>query len=267
MPRRPNTMRRLLAGLMALAVIPLAIACGETKGAEPSPAAIATAESASRVVSITGPSGKTPEAGGADDDVMLSGRVFGSGPTGVILVHTRLADQTAWFPFATQLAATGNYTVLTFDFRGFGDSSGDKDFDVVDVDLMSAYDYMRGVLNKRTVFLVGASTGGTAALVVGTRVAVAGVVSISSPGELPPLDAEAAVRRLDVAKLFIVSKDDVPQAHDQATMVAEAPEPKDAAVYDGNAHGTDLLQGPHAAEVEQRVMDFLSQYATASSGR
>ncbi len=267
MPRHRHGRRRLLAGLIALAVIPLGLACGETRGAEPSPAAIATAESASRIVSIRGPSGKTSAAGGAEDDVTLSGRVFGSGPAGVILAHMRPADQIAWFPFATQLAATGEYTVLTFDFRGFGDSSGEKDFDVVDVDLLSAYDYMRDVLGKSTVFLVGASMGGTASLVLGTRIPVAGVVSISSPGEFPPLDAEAAVQRLDVPKLFIVSKDDVPQAHDQATMVAEAPAPKAEFVYEGNAHGTDLLQGPHAAAVEERVMAFLDRYAVGASGR
>ena len=43
-------------------------------------------------------------------------------------------------------------------------------------------------------------------------------------------------------------------------MYAEAQQPKDQAIYDGNAHGTDLLQGPHAAAVEQKITDFLAQY-------
>ena len=63
-------------------------------------------------------------------------------PTGVILAHMRPADQTAWYPFALKLAATGKFTVLTFDFRGFGDSGGEKDFDLLDADLAAAYAYM-----------------------------------------------------------------------------------------------------------------------------
>ncbi|MHB8377705.1 MAG: hypothetical protein ACYDEB_12240 [Dehalococcoidia bacterium] len=41
-------------------------------------------------------------------------------------------------------------------------------------------------------------------------------------------------------------------------MYAAAAEPKDQAVYDGSAHGTDLLDGPRAREVEQRLLAFLA---------
>lgn len=256
---RGGRARIVFACLFALALLPLAAACDESTSAEPSPAVIETAQSVSRPVSITSPMGKTPRAGG-EESVMLGGHVFGNGATGVILAHMRPADQTAWFPFAAMLAATGRYTVLTFDFRGFGESPGDKDFDVVDVDLTSAYDYMRQQLHIQKVFLVGASMGGTASLVVGTRVPVAGVVSVSSPGQFPPLDAVAAVPQLKAPKLFIVSKDDVPQARSQEEMFAAAPEPKDEQVYDGNAHGTDLLQGAHTGEVESRISDFLAAH-------
>jgi pimeloyl-ACP methyl ester carboxylesterase len=249
--------REAIAWLDTLALLPVAVACRDTSRAEPSPAVIETAQSISRAVSITSPAGKTRADG---DDVTLGGHVFGRGSTGVILAHMRPADQTAWFAFAAMLAATGRYTVLTFDFRGFGESGGDKDFDVVDVDLTSAYDYMRQQLHIEKVFLVGASMGGTASLVIGTRVPVAGVVSVSSPGEFPPLDAVAAVPQLTVPKLFITSKDDVPQERSQEEMFAAAPEPKDEEVYDGDAHGTDLLQGPHASEVERRISDFLAAH-------
>jgi hypothetical protein len=76
-----------------------------------------------------------------------------------------------------------------------------------------------------------------------------------------PLDAIAAVPHLTVPKLFIVSSGDVPQAKDEDTMYAEATDPKDQAIYDGNAHGTDLLQGPHAQAVEQKIMAFLAEHS------
>jgi len=248
--------------LLALALVPVLVAaCTESNGAEPSPAALETAQSLSRPATIHSPSARTPQAGGEDDaSVSLGAHVFGHGSTGVILAHMRPADQTAWFPYAAMLAASGRYTVLTFDFRGFGESSGDKDFDMVDVDVTAAYEYMRDQLHIDKVFLVGASMGGTASLVVATRVPVAGVVTVSAPGEFPPLDAVTAVADVRAPKLFITSKDDVPQARSQETMFAAAPEPKDQQVYDGNAHGTDLLQGPHAREVEQRISDFLAAH-------
>jgi pimeloyl-ACP methyl ester carboxylesterase len=257
---RPASRALARLGVMLALVLPLSVACGEATKATPSPAAIETAVSTSRPVVIDALDSETPEAGGAGGTVELHGHVFGHGPTGVILAHMRPADQTAWFPYAAQLGATGKYTVLTFDFRGFGESQGDKDFHVVDLDLTSAYDYIRDALGIAKVFLVGASMGGTASLVLGTRVPVAGVVSVSSPAQFPPLDAVAAIPDLRVPKLFIVSKDDKPQARDQATMVAEAPAPVDEVVYEGSAHGTDLLAGPNAAAVKQRITAFLAAH-------
>jgi pimeloyl-ACP methyl ester carboxylesterase len=186
--------------------------------------------------------------------------VFGSGPVGVILVHMRPADQTAWFPFALRLAATGKYTVLTFDFRGFGTSTGEKEFDHLDVDLDAAYRYMSEQLGVRKIFLVGASMGGTASLVVATRVSVAGVVSISSPAQFQTLDALRAVETRGVPRLFLASEDDVPAARSEEQFWAAAPDPKEQQVFTGNAHGTDILAGPHRAEVEQRVLDFLAAH-------
>ncbi|HZP58093.1 MAG TPA: alpha/beta hydrolase [Dehalococcoidia bacterium] len=252
---------RLALALCALALPLLLAACSEAKPATPSPEVIETAESGSRPVTIQSTYSTTPEKGDEDKEpIVLSGRLFGSGPTGVILAHMRPADQTAWFPYATQLAQTGRYTVLTFDFRGYNDSTGDKQFDRVDTDLTAAYEYMRDALGFRKIFLVGASMGGTASIVVGTRVPVAGVVSISSPGVFPPLDAVEAVKDLTVPKLFITSKDDVPQEKSQEEFWAAAPDPKEQEVYDGDAHGTDLFQSPHADEVSARVTAFLDAH-------
>ncbi len=258
--RSPARRLAFVLGTLLIA-LPFIAACDEATPAQPSPEAIETAESASRPVTFDVPLSATPQK---DDEgkepVVLSGRVFGSGPAGVILAHMRPADQTAWFPFATMLAATGRYTVLTFDFRGYGDSTGEKQFDRIDTDLLSAYRYMRDRLGIRKIFLIGASMGGTASIVVGTRVPVAGVVSISSPGQFLPLDAVAAVRDLSAPKLFVTSKDDVPQSRAQEEFWAAAPEPKDQQIYDGDAHGTDLFESLHAAEVQQRVMNFLAKY-------
>jgi pimeloyl-ACP methyl ester carboxylesterase len=166
----------------------------------------------------------------------------------------------AWFPFATKLAATGQFTVLTFDFRGFGASTGDKAFDSLDTDLAAAYGYMRRSLNLDKIFLVGASMGGTASLVIGARERVAGVVSISSPAQFEALDALSAEPDIKVPQLFVTSEGDVPAQRSQEQLVEAASRTVEQQVYDGNAHGTDLLEGPHGAELEERLIAFLSAH-------
>ncbi len=72
-----------------------------------------------------------------DDGVVLGGHLFGTGSKGVILAHMYPADQTSWYATAEKLAAQG-YLVLTFDFRGYGESEGDKQIDRIDRDVMAA---------------------------------------------------------------------------------------------------------------------------------
>ena len=240
----------------------LLMACGGTTHSPPSPEAIATAEAASTAVTIAAPFTTTPVAESDDppQPIVLRGRLFGSGPVGVILAHMRPADQTSWFPFATLLASTGKFTVLTFDFRGFGESTGEKEFDRLDTDLIAAYEYLAGKIGIQKIFLVGASMGGTVSLVVGGRVRVAGVVSISSPAQFQTLDALHAVEGISAPKLFVASKDDVPAARSEEQFWANALDPKEQEIYDGDAHGTYILDGPHRDEVEERVIGFLTSH-------
>jgi len=242
---------------IVLVVATLAGACGGSVTSEPSPEVVATAEAEARPVTITAAAAITPTSDEPEDPVPLEGRVFGSGDVGVILSHMRLDDQTAWYPFAQELADTGDYTVLTFDFRGFGESTGEKQFDRIDADLTAAYDYMKDELGIDKVFLVGSSMGGTASLVVAASVPVAGVVSISAPGQFPPIDAEMIVGDITEPKLFITSEDDVPQARTQETFWELAREPKQQHVYEGDAHGTALFDSPHGGDLERRILDFL----------
>lgn len=250
--------RALAFALLVLSASSL-ISCGETTTSAPSPEVVATAESLSRTVAIEVPPAAAtsggPEAPG--EPAVLAGRVFGAGSVGVILAHMRPADQTAWFPFALKLAATGKFTVLTFDFRGFGDSAGEKDFDLLAADLAAAYHYMVEDLKIERVFLVGASMGGTASLVVSSGVQVAGVVSISSAARFQTLDALGAVASISAPKLFISSEDDVPATRSEGQLWLSAAEPKDREIYSGDAHGTDLFDGIHRVELEQRILNFL----------
>jgi pimeloyl-ACP methyl ester carboxylesterase len=252
---------RLSAIVLATITVLASTACGDPATSTPSPEVIATAESVARTVNFTAPPSTTPEKGDDEkEDVVLDARVFGSGPTGVILAHMRPSDQTSWFPFATELARTGDYTVMTFDFRGYGESTGDKQFDRIDTDLEAAFGYMRESLSIDKIFVIGASMGGTAALVVGERLPVAGIVSISSPSQFPPLDAEMTVGGITAPKLFVTSEDDVPASRSQERFWELAQEPKEQEIYEGDAHGTDIFNSPNGDALEQRLMRFLQEH-------
>jgi fermentation-respiration switch protein FrsA (DUF1100 family) len=252
-------MRWILALGAPMAILAIGAGCGDPTTSTPSPEVVATAEAVARTVSITSPHSTTPEAGDDEQDpIVLDARVFGRGETGVILSHMRPADQSSWYPFATELAQTGDFTVLTFDFRGYGESTGEKQFDRIDTDLEAAYAYMRDELDIDTIYLVGASMGGTASLVVAARQPVAGVISISSPGQFPPLDAVETVDGIDAPKLFVTAEDDVPAFRSQEDFWEAAGDPKVQHVYDGDEHGTALLDGPHSADLRSRLLDFLS---------
>ena len=60
------------------------------------------------------------------DGEEISGLVYGQGDIGIVLAHMRGRGQSSWAEFATQASDSG-YVVLTFDFRGYGDSTGTKD--------------------------------------------------------------------------------------------------------------------------------------------
>lgn len=254
-------MSNLLLRCYAIALLgagALLSACGDAASNEPSPEVVATAEAVARTVSFPAPYSVTPEKGDDGmDPIVLDGRIFGNGATGVILSHMRPSDQSSWYPYATELAETGEFTVMTFDFRGYGDSTGDKQFDRIDADLQAAYEYMRDTLRIKRIFLVGASMGGTASLVVASRAPVAGVVSISSPGQFPPLDAVATVGMITAPKLFIVAKDDVPQFRSQVAFWEGAREPKAQYIYEGDEHGNALFDGPNGADLRARLLAFL----------
>lgn len=195
----------------------------------------------------------------APDRIRLAGAVLGSGRVGVVLGHQTNQDYCGVLPFARILAARG-YRALVFSFRNYGSSGRetipnkhhDRDFAGAVAELRR-----RGA---RKVFLIGASLGGTAALVAATRISppAAGVVDLSGPAEWTDLHALDAVRKLTLPSLFVVSRFDVSFLADTRAMYrAAASKDKRLVVRPGGEHGTDLVDGPRGAPVRALVFAFL----------
>jgi pimeloyl-ACP methyl ester carboxylesterase len=195
-----------------------------------------------------------------EDGVTLGGHVFGSGQAGVILAHMYPADQTSWYPTAQRLAQAG-YLVLTFDFRGYGESGGSKQIDLIDRDVTAAIAQIRKE-GAAAVVLAGASMGGTASLIAGDRaqslssIRLAGIATLSAPVEFQGLSAAAAVPRIIVPLLFIAAEKDAGAAGAQQLEQLSSGK-GDLQIVPGSDHGTNLLSGVQAAKVYQLLLDFI----------
>lgn len=185
------------------------------------------------------------------DGVRLSGFQFGSGDTAVVLAHMRNSNKDAWVDAAAALARNG-FVALTFDFRGYAGQEGTPDTKP-DVDVAAALEQMRNQGAQR-VFVVGASMGGTAAVAVAAEEELDGVVAVSAPAEFAGIDALAAAARVEEPALFMAAEDDQPYAADAAELSGAAG--GGLVLYDGDAHGTDLLDG-HREQLIAAIIRFV----------
>ena len=254
MQRSDRYHRHLVIGALLLAVLASGCAGSEMTNGEPNGEA-----------TIVHPG--DAEAFGVpfeDDDgtvITLRGHFYGPlNEVGVILSHMLPSDQSAWSEFAEELAEEG-YAVVTFDFRGFGETDGEKELSKLDEDLSLVVGALRD-RGKQQIFLIGASMGGTTSLVVAAREDLAGVVAVSAPAQFEDQDALAAVASITEPKLFIASEDDTAAAASLAALIRASGEPKDEQIYTGDRHGTNLLQGEHAAAIRELILAFLREHSS-----
>ncbi|MGH3036847.1 MAG: alpha/beta hydrolase family protein [Gaiellaceae bacterium] len=229
-------------GVLTLGLLVASAGCGGgDEGAGPTTsasgptstrAATACSEDEAEAVTVT-----------TQDGTELDAALVGAGDVGIVLGHQLGSDMCAWVPFATQLAKR-NLSGLAINFVS---ASPDKDMVAGAAELQR-----RGA---KRIFLVGASMGGTAALVAAADIDVAGVAALSAPQEFSGLDALPAVRDLEVPVLFLVGRQDESFARDARRLfqVTNSPD-KDLVVTSGAEHGTDLLGDPQA---KRALVEFL----------
>jgi len=115
----------------------------------------------------------------------------GSGRHGVVLAHgfpepgQKAGSPSYGYPqLSTRLAAETGAVVLTFDFRGAGESEGDFSLSGWRADLASATEALRQVPGIEQVWLVGFAAGGTLAIcAAGEDPGIAGVAALAPPAE------------------------------------------------------------------------------------
>jgi pimeloyl-ACP methyl ester carboxylesterase len=285
--KRRGRGRWITAGLTAIALA--ATACSGTSGSgggaatTSSAQAQATTTTAMALKPLEQPSTRCgPPATKASllrfnaaDGTSLDGVMVGSGTAGVVFAHEYPADLCGFWPFADYLAQRG-LRAFDIDLRCFGLSAcpeGDARGRVVD-DIAAAVAELRrrGVTS---VALVGASMGGAAVLIAGTRIQppVAAVVELSGetdPTNLVgiPLNAGAAVKRLAVPTMFVVATNDRYTSVDETRAMFRAVKTRDRRLevlsgpFDG-LHGWQLLDnatGTGFSPVASRVASFIAAH-------
>ncbi|UNC92216.1 alpha/beta hydrolase family protein [Candidatus Contubernalis alkaliaceticus] len=192
-----------------------------------------------------------------DDGLTIHGMLFGKGETGVILAHMFPSDQSSWYDVAVILASKG-YQVLTFDFRGYGNSEGEKEIALIHRDVDAAWNFMKGKGIDKVV-LIGASMGGTASMKVAAQRPAAGVVAISAPTDFRGLSAKDEVFQIKAPKLILASEGDNAAVISAEEFFVLANEPKEIKIFSGKAHGTDMLQDQQGTEVLEEILGFVDQ--------
>lgn len=231
-----------------VAIAGLALLLTACRGDDDEPTATTAYHEAARVETLD-----------TSDGQQLDARHFpASGDRIVILLHMYPADQASWFEFAEDLQSRG-IDALTFDFRGYGESDGEKDPGVADLDARAALALARERGFERVV-LVGASMGGTAAIVVAADSEVDGVVALSAPAAMAELDAASVIADVRAPLTLVAADGDLSGAESLRDLAERADlGDRDVLLLAGRAHGTDLLEEPGHETVRAWLLDFLDR--------
>ncbi|MEO7058238.1 MAG: alpha/beta hydrolase [Lapillicoccus sp.] len=190
---------------------------------------------ASTIETVAGPDGAT-----------LSLASVGAGSTVALLLHeTGSAASCGWWPYAAHLAASG-VRVVMLDFCQYGRSRCDPAtpfaFDYADQVARAVGRLRTG--GARRVVLVGASLGGTVAVVSAAKVRADAVIDLSGFG-YGDLVTSPAVRAMSVPLLAAASPEDGPDTDRLAADVTASRAPVKRFVRVGAGHGWSMvLDGP-----------------------
>ena len=174
----------------------------------------------------------------------------------VLVFPGNAGNRTARAPLARALAERG-FSVMLFDYRGYGRSEGEPSEAGLYLDVRAAYDFLTGELGQDpgSIVLFGHSLGGAVAIDCAMDRRVAGLIvestfthlkdaTRSSYPSLPlhllvrrQFHSLEKVRRLTVPTLFIHGGSDgtLPLEHTQR-LFREAPEPKELYVVPRAGH-------------------------------
>jgi len=183
----------------------------------------------------------------------------------VLLAHEYYSSHKSWEAFAMQVVEAG-FTASAFDFRGHGDSQGNRDFSGVETDINAAMNELIG-RGFDQIICMGGSMGGTGCMAAAVHFEqLVGLANLSGPMSL---GAGQVVTRQDIEnmaipKIFMVAEGDTggPEFVNDFIEIAEvAAEPKEIYIYPGVAHASGLLFDESGDEVQEILLNFIKGFS------
>ena len=211
-------------------------------------AAILVAATAAADTSVTPVTLKAP------DGTTLKGTYYSPGKPGpgLVLLHMCNSDRSAWAPMAKNAAARG-YHVMTFDYRGFGESEGPRNLPPQEAgpivaqkwpgDVDTAFDWLlkQPGVDKDRIGAAGGSCGVNQALLLASRHPEVKTVVLLSGGVTPP--AREYLRKADWMPVLAAGSDDDGGVVDTMRWILGwSKNPNNKFLHYKNAgHGTDMF--------------------------
>ena len=185
---------------------------------------------------------------------------LGSGRTAVVLLHqTNGNGLCGWLEFGAVLAADPALSLLAIDVCPYGESRCAAGTDQVDP-VGLAVEYARSELDARRVVLMGASMGGSVALMAATRLPdVDTAVDLSGPVGWKGMEEVGQGRALPVPVLVAMADEEGPEEVAGARrIVRNAPKGSEFVPAEGG-HGYELLLGMDGSPtpIAERVLRWI----------
>jgi len=211
------------------------------------------------------------------DGTNLKGSYFSPGRPGpaILLLHQCNMDRHAWDGLAQDLASAG-FHVLTVDFRGFGESGGDRNADAAqrrtvmqekwpgDVDAAYAYLLAQKGVDKARVAAGGASCGVTQSSDLAARHhEIKALMLLSGSASAATKDYLTATPA--VAVFGAASAGDTNAAKGIQEAVGASKNPQSSVkIYDGTEHGVPMF-AKHA-DLEPMIVTWLQAQVGGHAG-
>jgi alpha-beta hydrolase superfamily lysophospholipase len=198
---------------------------------------VSAAEAAGRAVTFS-----------AADGTTLAGTLYESSnrtAPAVVLVHMLARSKEEWIPIAEHLQDTGA-TVLTFDLRGHGGSSGSAtSLNPMVSDVRAAVEWLttHAPNHPSSIGLVGASLGANLAALAAADLSSVRAVALISPSlDYRGIRLDAAVmKKLGSRPVFLASSTEDPYALRTIQELAAEGGTREQRLSTSHAHGTGLL--------------------------
>ncbi len=181
----------------------------------------------------------------------------------LLLLHGAYEDSNSWNDFR-KIAQDEGYAVFTVDFRGHGQSDGEKTFvEAMDNDVDAALDWLENSLDvsKQQITLIGESLGANLALRAGARYPEIPAVILLSPGMLlwEINISEAIVSYGSRPLLLVASEEDSYPAATVLQLDEQAQGFHELLLFSGAEHGTKMLEAN--ANLSLRILNWLQESA------